>query len=299
MSITLDDLKIARFYEGVPEDQLERLKAFRSRFPYKEMQGKGHVWRYIDTREGDPTIFILAGGTTVAEISFNTIEHLAQKYRVIAPDYPAIQNLKDLFRGYLEMGDWLGVERFVLMGGSYGGWLAQSFVRYAPERIDKLVLSAIGPPNPENSRQLARMLWLLRLMPIGVLRALMNRSFTRLAGEGELEPERVLMMAQLKEIMFAHVGRKDILAALIRLIDQTENYDFSPNDLKEWSGRILILMGAEDPSTPPDKREAMATLYPQAKVMVFEGADHTMALTHRQAYYSAIDDFLARKKSPS
>jgi pimeloyl-ACP methyl ester carboxylesterase len=295
MTLMLNDPRIARFYEGVPNNQLERLKAFRLRFPRKEMQGKEHVWRYIDTREGDPTIFILAGGTTVAEISFNTIEHLAQKYRVIAPDYPPIQNLKDLFRGYLEMVDRLGVKRFVLMGGSYGGWLAQSFVRYAPERIDKLVLSAIGPPNPENSRQLARMLWLLRLMPIGVLRALMNRSFTHLAGEGELEPERVLMMAQLKEIMYTLVERKDILAALIRLIDQTENYGFGPDDLKEWYGRILILMGAEDPSTPPDKREAMATLYPQAKVVVFEGADHTMALTHRQAYYGAIDNFLASK----
>jgi pimeloyl-ACP methyl ester carboxylesterase len=294
MTLLPDDPKIARFYKEIPKDQLDRLKAFRLRFPYQEIHKGGHTWRFIDTREGDLAIFILAGGTTVAEISFNTIEHLAEKYRVIAPDYPPVNRLNDLFRGYLEMMDRLKVERFVLMGGSYGGWLAQSFVRYVPERVDKLVLSAIGPPNPENSNQLAKMLWLLKLMPIVVLRALMNLSFSRLVGEGELEPERVLMMAQLKEIMSTRVGRKDILAALMRLIDQTENFDFSPDSLSEWSGRILILMGAEDPSTPPDKRESMAALYPQAEFVVFEGADHSVSLTHRQAYYGAIDDFLAR-----
>lgn len=287
-----EDLKITRYYEGVPEDQRLRLKAFRERNAYAEIELGGQVWRYIDTGEGQQAVFILAGGTTVAEISFNTIEHLAQRYRVIAPDYPPVDNLTELFNGYIEMLDSLGIERFSLMGGSYGGWMAQSFVRQIPERIDKVVLSAIGPPNPDNSRQLAKMLWLLRLLPNGALRALMNRSFSRLTGEGELEPERILMMAQLKEIMFMRVDRKDILASLSRLIDQTENYTFGPDDLANWPGRMLVLMGSEDPSTTPEKREAMAELYPLAQQVVFEGADHSVSLTHREAYYESLDTFL-------
>ena len=287
-----EDLKITRYYEGVPEDQRLRLKAFRERNASAEIELGGQVWRYIDTGEGQQAVFILAGGTTVAEISFNTIEHLAQRYRVIAPDYPPVDNLTELFNGYIEMLDSLGIERFSLMGGSYGGWMAQSFVRQIPERIDKVVLSAIGPPNPDNSRQLAKMLWLLRLLPNGALRALMNRSFSRLTGEGELEPERILMMAQLKEIMFMRVDRKDILASLSRLIDQTENYTFGPDDLANWPGRMLVLMGSEDPSTTPEKREAMAELYPLAQQVVFEGADHSVSLTHREAYYESLDTFL-------
>ena len=287
-----EDLKITRYYEGVPEDQRLRLKAFRERNAYAEIELGEQVWRYIDTGEGQQAVFILAGGTTVAEISFNTIEHLAQRYRVIAPDYPPVDNLTELFNGYIEMLDSLGIERFSLVGGSYGGWMAQSFVRQIPERIDKVVLSAIGPPNPDNSRQLAKMLWLLRLLPNGALRALMNRSFSRLTGEGELEPERILMMAQLKEIMFMRVDRKDILASLSRLIDQTENYTFGPDDLANWPGRMLVLMGSEDPSTTPEKREAMAELYPLAQQVVFEGADHSVSLTHREAYYESLDTFL-------
>jgi pimeloyl-ACP methyl ester carboxylesterase len=285
--------KITRYYEGVPVEQHLRLRNFREHYPYAEMDIGGKALRYIDTSQGERDLLILAGGMTVAEISFNTIEHLAKTNRVIAPDYPPVDNLRDLFDGYIEMLNRLGIDRFSLMGGSYGGWMAQSFVRYLHQRIDKVVLSAIGPPNPDNSRQLAKMLWLLKLAPMGVLRALMNHSFARLAGAGELGPERILMIAQLKEIMFTRVDRKDILAALGRLIDQTENYNFGPADLADWGGRILVVLGSEDPSTPPEKREAMAALYPQAQQIVFEGADHALSVTHRAMYYQTLDTFLA------
>jgi pimeloyl-ACP methyl ester carboxylesterase len=293
MNKQFSDPKMMRFYEDVPEDQIQRLADFRQRYPYKSMKVEGSDWRYIDTEKGEQVIFILAGATTIAEISFNTIQHLANQNRVIAPDYPPIDNLAQLFDGYIEMLDRLSIDRFVLMGGSYGGWMAQSMVRHLPDRIEKVVLSAIGSPNPENSRQLAKMLWMLKLVPLGVLRAMMNRSFSRLVSEGDLKDEQMLMMAQLKEIMHTRVRRNDIMAALLRLIDQTGNYNFDADDLSEWPGRMLVLMGSEDPSTTPEKREAMAVLYPDAEHVVFEGADHSVSVTHKEHYYQALDDFLA------
>jgi pimeloyl-ACP methyl ester carboxylesterase len=55
-----------------------------------------------------------------------------------------------------------------------------------------------------------------------------------------------------------------------------------------------MLFGSEDPSTPADKRQAMRTLYPQAEMIVFEGGEHGIGLTHKQEYFAAIDTFLAR-----
>ena len=54
-----------------------------------------------------------------------------------------------------------------------------------------------------------------------------------------------------------------------------------------------MLFGSEDPTTPEDKREAMRALYPQAEMVVFEGGEHGIGLTHKQEYYAAIDSFLA------
>jgi pimeloyl-ACP methyl ester carboxylesterase len=81
---------------------------------------------------------------------------------------------------------------------------------------------------------------------------------------------------------------------LDRLIDQTQNYTFSPEDLQDWPGSILILFGSEDPGTPREKQEEMRQLYPQAEVKVFEGGEHGIALSHQQEYFSAIDEFLSK-----
>ncbi len=37
----------------------------------------------------------------------------------------------------------------------------------------------------------------------------------------------------------------------------------------------------------------MKALYPQAETIVFEGGEHAIALSHQEAYFQAIDDFLA------
>jgi pimeloyl-ACP methyl ester carboxylesterase len=288
---TSNNPKTAKFYQKVPDELLQPLLDFRERYPYQTMEIQGLEWRYIDSREGEKTLLIPAGGTSVAEVSFMSLSHFAERYRVISPDYPPIDNLKDLFAGFIELLDRLGVSQFVTMGGSYGGWMVQSLVRAYPERIEKLVITAVGPPNPENSRQLAKLMPWLRLMPMFVLRALINRSFSRLDTTGD-NPELALMWALVQESM-QRVGREDFLALMQRLIDQTDNYSFSADDLEDWPGSILMVFGSEDPSSTPEKIEAMRALYPQAQVKVFEGGQHGIALTHQEEYFGVIDEFLA------
>jgi len=286
--------KIAKLYQDVPEESLRRLQAFRERYPYRTITIKGRQWQFIDTQVNETALFIPAGGTTVAEVSFKSLEHFAQQYRVIAPDYPPIDNLKELFEGFIELLDRLGVDQFYAMGGSYGGWMVQSLVRHYPERVRKLVITAIGPPNSENSQQIAKLMRWLRIMPTFLLRALINRSFARLISDKTGDPDLAMLWALVKEIVFYRVKREDLLAALQRLVDQTENYTFSPDDLKDWLGSILMVFGSEDPSTPPEKRQAMRVLYPQAEVKVFEGGEHGIAISHQREYFAAIDEFLAR-----
>lgn len=289
----VENPRLARLYRNVSPEQIARLQSFRQRYPYRAVEIQGMPWPYIDAGDGEQALFLLAGGTAVAELSFQTIEHLAQRYRVIAPDYPPLGNVRAMFDGYIELLDRLGVDHFYLMGGSYGGWMAQSFVRHSPKRIEKVVISAVGPPNPENSRQIARLLPLLRIVPTFLLRALVNRSFSRLLGDADDTQEWALAVALLQEIMRTRVGRADFMALLERLVDQTEHYAFSSRDLQAWPGQILLLFGSDDPATPPNKREAMQKLYPQAEVRVFQGADHTFALSHQKEYFEAADRFLA------
>jgi pimeloyl-ACP methyl ester carboxylesterase len=285
--------KIARLYEDVPKDSLNRLLAFRERYPYQTISLGSRQWRFIDSGEGEKALFIPAGATTIAEVSFNSLEHFAKQYRVIAPDYPPIEELQELFDGFIDLLDYLGVNQFYTMGGSYGGWMVQSLVRQYPERISKLVVTAVGPPSSENSQEIARLMVWFRITPTFILRWMINRSFSRLESNKADDHDMALLWALVREAVYFHLGRADILALMQRLIDQTENYSFSADDLKDWSGRILLVFGSEDPATPLEKREAMVELYPQAEVNVFEGGEHGIAITHQQEYFAVIDEFLA------
>lgn len=287
------DPRIARLYQNVPSDSRARLLAFRESYPYQTAEIGGNQWRFIDTGEGEQVLFIPAGGTAVAEVSFNSLAHFAQKYRVISPDYPPIEKINDLFEGFIQLLDKLGVDQFAVMGGSYGGWMVQSFVRQYPERINKMVITAVGPPNKENSQELARLMVWFQITPTFLLRWMINRSFSRLESTKAEIPEFALMWALVREAVYFRIGRADILALMERLIDQTENYSFSAEDLQSWPGRILLVFGSQDPGTPPEKREEMIKLYPQAQVKVFSGGEHGIAITHQQEYFAVIDDFLA------
>jgi len=285
--------KIAKLYEDVPQESLKRLQSFRKCYPYQMITLGGRQWNFIDSEEGENSLFIPAGGTSIAEVSFNSLQHFARQYRVIAPDYPPIEDLEELFKGFIELLDHLGVGQFFAMGGSYGGWMVQSLVREYPERIPKLVITAVGPPNNENSQELARLMGWLRITPAFLLRWMINRSFSRLESNRTSDKDMTLLWALVKEAIYFRLGRADILAMLQRLINQTDNYTFSADDLKDWPGNILLVFGSQDPATPLDKREAMKELYPQAEVKVFEGGKHGIAISHQQEYFATIDEFLA------
>jgi pimeloyl-ACP methyl ester carboxylesterase len=285
--------KISKLYTEVPAESLKRLQAFRERFPYKSISLSGIDWNFIDSGIGKPPLFIPAGGTSIAEVSFFSLEHFAEQFRVISPDYPPIEELDVLFSGFVELLDYLGIDQFYTLGGSYGGWMAQSLVRQFPERIGKVVISAVGPPDSKNSQEIARLMGWFRITPTFMLRGMLNRSFARLESDRSGNPDMALLWALVKEAVNFRLGRADILAMMQRLINQTENYSFSPEDLEDWPGRMLLVFGSDDPATPLEKREAMQHLYPQAEVNVFEGGEHGIAITHQEEYFHVIDEFLA------
>jgi pimeloyl-ACP methyl ester carboxylesterase len=76
-------------------------------------------------------------------------ERLARNFDVIVPDLqgfgdsaPAdwMTGLEDLVLHYAEFADVLGLERFHLVGHSFGGWLAAEFASFYPERLASLTL---------------------------------------------------------------------------------------------------------------------------------------------------------------
>jgi pimeloyl-ACP methyl ester carboxylesterase len=79
------------------------------------------------------------------------LEQLSEHFDVIAPDHPGfglsdelpeVESVPQLASHYVAVLEELGVDRFDLVGASFGGWVAAELASSVPERIEHLVLMA-------------------------------------------------------------------------------------------------------------------------------------------------------------
>jgi pimeloyl-ACP methyl ester carboxylesterase len=184
----------------------------------------------------------------------------------------------------------LGIERVCVMGGSAGGSVAQVFVRRHPEMVEALVVSQAGVPNPERGRKIRKALRWLRLMPMGVLRMIARKRLSGLLPAGH--PELVFIRAYMDEALRYHLHKKGFVNLCRRGADLDLNWRFEREDLADWSGKVLLIMADDDPSTPQPVREALMALYPEARIHVFHGVGHAAPLLRREEYLAVIERFL-------
>jgi pimeloyl-ACP methyl ester carboxylesterase len=179
-----------------------------------------------------------------------------------------------------------------VLGPSYGGLVAQCFVRRHPERVRSLILANTAVPP-------RRLLWpskiflaLLSFVPLGWLRALRERTLARaFSGVPSVPPEEQAFWRDYQHGLMSRLSKAE-LRVMYRLgIDLVESFRFAPDDLVSWPGRVLILELDEDLLTP-EQRAGLRQCYPQAAVHTFHGAGHTPWMSHKEEYLSIVKEFL-------
>ncbi len=119
--------------------------------------GKVHLW--ISTRRaGDrrPTLFLLHGFGADAEQQWAAqVYELSKRYRLVVPDFfyfggswpvKPSTHLDDQIHMVLELADYLRLDRFDVLGISYGGFVAFELAARFGKRIGKVVIS--NSPGP-------------------------------------------------------------------------------------------------------------------------------------------------------
>lgn len=281
--------QIAGLYADVPRAELEKFQAFCQAYPYRQVTLAGIAWPYLATRESGETLLLLSGALIHPDISWLSIAHFAQTYRVIAPAYPAVKTMEALADGLAEILRCEGVEQAHVLGGSYGGFVAQVFARRYPGLTRSLVLSHTFPPDPATGRALKKMIGWLAWLPTGWLRGLMGKRLGRLLPARTAET--ALVRAMFQELMYRRLSKADILSGLWRTIDYGER-TFTPQDLAGWPGRVLLVLADDDPGTPEPVRAALGALYPGAKTHLFHGTGHVTSILREKEYQAVIGEFL-------
>ena len=276
-------------YKHVPAEQQERLHAFRTTHPREQIDLSGTTWSYLFGGQGSETLLILPGGERIGDIAFPLFQQFEQEYRCLYPSFPPFSTMSALVDGLEALLDRLSIEQVILFAASFGGDVGQCFVRKYPERVSKLILLNTGIPDVRLGRATRRAKPLVTVLPMSIVRFLFNG----IVGKAlSVRPEEQLFWQAMMHELVAHLTRADLVSTFDETIDYRLNYHFSPNDLKSWPGKVLILQSDDDPATTPEMRRALRNLYPQAQVHMFHQAGHTPFLSQPDEFYPRVRTFL-------
>ena len=264
--------------------------AFRRAAPIRRLQHGGVEWQYRVTGAGSQGLLLLPGAVGDGDAYFTLGPLLSSTHVLIAITYPAVDSLTALFDGLRDILDREQIDSTDLVGGSFGGLIAQAFLRRFPQRTRRVVLSATGPAKPERAASNERFARIMARLPFGMTRWLL-RAIVRVS----LMPvtvDRAFWRAFYFEAIAA-LSREEFIARYALSADLDRHGPPSPAALQEWTGSALILEGAADRIAHAGARDGLKSLFPNARVHTIPGAGHAISAERRDEWAAAIAAFLA------
>jgi pimeloyl-ACP methyl ester carboxylesterase len=241
----------------------------------------------IERGTGRPLLFLHPG--IGIDPAAPVLDRLAARMRVIAPSHPGfgrsaqpkeMNTVDDLAYFYLDMLEALDLRNAVLVGVSFGGWIAAEVAVKSTERIGRLVLAdALGiKVGDRETRDIADIF------------AMTEPQFN----------ERAYFDPATAKRDYPAMAEAD-LVAIARNREAMARYGWSPymHDPK-LKGRLhrvrvptLVLWGAADRIVAPDYGRAYAAAIPQARFAAIERAGHFPHLEAPDEFARAVLDFAA------
>lgn len=175
-------------------------------------------------------------------------------------------------------------ERFALAGLSMGGYVALEILRRAPERVERLALldTTARPDAPDQTQR--------RKDAVAIARA---------GGFDKIMPTMLPNLVHPDHLALERVGgiAKDMARAVgPDAFARQQNAIMHRPDSRPGLPRIgcptLVLVGADDAATPPDRAEEMAELIPAARLTVIGQCGHLSTLEQPEAVSAAMRQWL-------
>ncbi len=267
----------------------EQLNAFRASAPIHSLRHDGVEWTYRATGNGTQALLLLPGAVGSGEAFFTLTPFLIDTHRILAIAYPRVDSLARLLDGLRAILDREGLESTDMVGGSFGGLIAQAFLRRFPQRTRRIALSATGPAKVERAASNQRWSQRVGRLPIVVSRALL-RTIVRVSLK-KVTTDRAFWRSFYGRAI-AGITRDELVARYALSADIDRHGPPSLAALPEWRGEILILEGDADRISRGSSRQTLRSLFPDARVKTFAGAGHAISIERRDEWTAAVAEFL-------
>jgi proline iminopeptidase len=191
---------------------------------------------------------------------------------------------------------WIGAERFVMAGGSYGGFIAMEYAIRHPGRLSALVLRDTAPDhhseeaarrNAERSTRVRVDLDKLRRIDEGRVRdnADLEDCWREILPLYDFDYDPAAVEAKARATPYRY---------------ETHNFAFSVNiphyDINDQLHRItcpvLVTVGRHDWITPVAASERIVSVLPHARLAVFERSGHSPQIEEADLWERTVRDFL-------
>lgn len=261
--------------------------------------------RYVVEGGGDaPPLVVLHGGLGLDHTLYQrTLTPLAAGRRVVhfdqrgnglsVPADPATITMERLADDVVALGDHLALDRFVVLGHSYGAFVAQELALRHPERLARLILVSatpgqLGTGEAEDEHGVGP--------PIPPLVIEMT-SGPPPGGDAEMAAG----MAELLPAYFHRPGRLDLpalgegtvfrVAAMARGFEVLASWS-SVDRLSTITVPTLVLAGRHDVFTAWPQAHRIGSRIPGAEVVVFEESGHFPWLEEPDRFFALVQEWL-------
>lgn len=241
------------------------------------------IWRQ---GAGRPVLFLHPGDGFAPDDAF--INPLSKRYDVLAPWHPGFghsdmpqgwTSVDDLANFYLDLLDHLALENVVVIGASFGGWIAAEMAVRGSNRLDRMVL----------------------IDALGI--KISDRTARDIADFHNTDP------ALLEALKWAHPESHkvdlmslddDALTAIVRSREAFAHFGWRPymNNpvLARWLHRIriptLVLWGAKDGIVTSEYGRAYADRIPGARFEIIDDAGHFPHIEQAPACLEIVCGFI-------
>jgi len=174
--------------------------------------------------------------------------------------------------------------QFALIGLSMGGYVAFEVLRQAPERIAKLALldTTARPDAPEQTEARKRQIEMARQGRFDGIAQLLFPRFVAAARHNDRALQSIV------RTMADDTGAEAFIRQQTAIMNRVDSLP----GLGAIACPTLVIVGADDTLTPPDRAAEMAARIPSARSVVVPSCGHLSTLEQPQAVTDALVEFL-------
>jgi proline iminopeptidase len=192
-----------------------------------------------------------------------------------------------------------GFEKFIMAGGSYGGFLSLEYAIRHPERVSHVILrdtAARDYGEQAKANALARSREFPAITPEildhvfdGTMRDNdhYRETFTAIAPLYNVNHDPVASAEKISKIPFNYITKNYAFA------HNLPNYDVR-DQLAQITVPVLITVGRHDWITPVEASEELHALLPNSELAIFENSGHSPQQEESELWLATIRDFLNR-----